>query len=117
VPIGVLHMIPDLNEAGRGVAGREWTGGLARYSWRLHVSGVRRARIATIGVRRAFRGTKTGAMATALLVADAVKKARRAGVRQLEISWMLADNRPVIATAERLPGRRTKTWHMVAKAI
>ncbi|HVV94629.1 MAG TPA: GNAT family N-acetyltransferase [Hyphomicrobiales bacterium] len=115
VPIGVLHLIPDLNEAARGVAGHEWTGGLLRYSWRLHAGGVKRARIATFGVRRAFRGTRIGAMATATLVADAVRKARRAGISRLEVSWMLTGNRAAIATVERLPARRTKTWAMFRK--
>jgi hypothetical protein len=117
VPIGLLHLIPDLNEAARGVAGHEWTGGLLRYSWRLHTGGVKRARIATIGVPPAYRGTKVGAMATALLVADAVRKARRARIRHIEVSWMLASNRAAIATVERLPARRTKTWHMFRKAL
>jgi hypothetical protein len=56
-------------------------------------------------------------MATALLVADAVRKARRGGVRQLEVSWILASNRAAIATVERLPARRTKTWHMFRQAL
>ena len=116
-PIGVLQMIPDLNEAARGIAGHEWPLGFARYAWRLHISKVKRVRVATIGVIRAFRGTKAGAMADALMMAEAVRKARRAGAAQLEISWILGDNRRMIATAERLPARRTKTWGMFGKVL
>jgi hypothetical protein len=56
-------------------------------------------------------------MADALMMAEAVRKARRAGAGQLEISWILSDNRRMIATAERLPAHRTKTWGMFAKAL
>jgi hypothetical protein len=74
-------------------------------------------RIATIGVVRAFRGTKAGAMADALMMAEAVRKARRAGARQLEVSWILGDNRRMISTVERLPARRTKSWGMFARDL
>jgi hypothetical protein len=116
-PIGVLCMTPDLNEAIRDLRGRLAPFGWAKLLWRLKVSGVARARVPIIGVRRAYRGTRVGAMAAAALLADAVAKGRGAGVETLEISWMLEENRPIINLVRGMPTRRTKVWRIFARDL
>lgn len=116
-PIGVLCMAPDLNEAIRDLNGKLLPFGWAKLVWRLKVSGLSRARVPIIGVRRKYRGTRVGAMAAAALLADAVAKAKAAGVKRLEISWMLEENRPVINLVRGMPAKRTKVWRIFGKAI
>lgn len=116
-PIGVLCMAPDLNEAIRDLRGKLMPFGWAKLVWRLKVAGLSRARVPIIGVRRRYRGTRIGAMAAAALLADAVGKARTAGVKRLEISWMLEENRPIINLVRGMPAKRTKVWRIFGKAI
>jgi GNAT superfamily N-acetyltransferase len=116
-PIGALVMAPDLNEAVRDLKGRLVPFGWAKLLWRLNVSGVSRARVPVIGVRRAWRGTRVGAMAAATLLADAVEKARKAGCTRLEVSWMLEDNKPIINLVRSMPASRTKVWRIFEKAL
>jgi GNAT superfamily N-acetyltransferase len=115
--IGVLCMAPDLNEATRDLKGRLAPFGWAKLLWRLKVSGVARARVPIIGVRRAYRGTRVGAMAAAALLADAVAKGRAAGLETLEISWMLEENRPIINLVRGMPAKRTKVWRIFGKDL
>ena len=116
-PIGVLAMAPDVNEAIHGLGGKLFPFGWARMLWRLKVAGVKRVRVPVIGVRRAWRGTRVGAMAAASLLADAVEKAQAAKVRRMEVSWMLEENRSVINLVASLPATHTKTWRLYGKEL
>lgn len=116
-PIGALSMVPDLNEATHDLGGRLLPFGWAKLMWRLKVSGVSRVRVPIIGVRRAYRGTRVGAMAAAALLADAVTKAKAAGVERMEVSWMLEENRPIINLVRGMPAEHTKTWRIYSKAL
>lgn len=116
-PIGVLCMAPDLNQAIHDLKGRLLPFGWAKLLWRLKVSGVTRARVPVIGVRTAFRGTRVGAMAASALLADAVMKAKAAGMDRLEVSWMLEENRPILNLVRGMPAARTKTWRLYEKAL
>ncbi len=116
-PIGVLCMAPDLNEAVHDLGGKLMPFGWAKLIWRLKVSGVSRVRVPIIGVRRAWRGTRVGAMAAAVLLADAIEKARKAGCRRLEVSWMLEDNRSILNLVRSMPAEKTKVWRIFEKEI
>lgn len=116
-PVGVLCMAPDLNEAIRDLGGKLVPFGWAKLLWRLKVSGVSRARVPIIGVRRAYRGTRVGAMTAAALLADAVTKAKAAGVETLEVSWMLEENRPIINLVRGMPAKRTRVWRIYEKQL
>lgn len=116
-PVGVLALVPDINEAIADLKGKLFPFGWAKLLWRLKVKGVSRARVPLIGVRKQFRGTRVGAMAAATLLADAVEKAKTAGIRRMEISWMLEDNRGVLNLVESLPATRTKTWRIFSKTL
>ncbi|WP_020179728.1 hypothetical protein [Methylopila sp. M107] len=116
-PIGMIVMVPDVNEAVRDLGGRLVPFGWAKLLWRLKVSGVSRARVPLIGVRRAYRGTRVGAMTAAMLLADSLTKAKGAGVERLEVSWMLEENRPIINLVRGMPAQHTKTWRMYSKPL
>jgi GNAT superfamily N-acetyltransferase len=116
-PVGIISMIPDLNDAARGLDGRLLPFGWAKYASRLHVSGVSRARIALIGVARNYRGTTIGRMAAAKMMANALEQAARAGVETVEISWMLDDNKGVLNLVSSLPAKPTRRWRVYGKVV
>ena len=102
VPIGVLAMLPNIEEA--------------RGSWRmlpaLLLGRVGSARIAMLGVSRAYRGTLVSAAATALLLSTAFDAAEARGWRSIEISWILEDNAAMLALMARLPAPVTGRWRI-----
>jgi hypothetical protein len=116
-PVGVLSLVPDINEAIADLGGKLFPFGWSKLLWRLRVKGTRRARIPLIGVRKKFRGTRIGSMTAAILLADAVEKARAAGVKRIEISWMLDDNEGVLNLVESLPTDHSKTWRIYAQDL
>ncbi|MBR0654354.1 GNAT family N-acetyltransferase [Plastoroseomonas arctica] len=101
-PIGVLAMLPNIEEA--------------RGSWRMLPAmlfgRVGSARIAMLGVSRAFRGTLASSAATAMMLSTAFDAAERRGWRRIEISWILEDNAAMLALMARLPAPVTGRWRI-----
>ncbi len=116
-PIAVVAQIPDVNEALAGLHGRLLPQGFATLAWRLHVRGTRRSRIPMIGVAPKWRGTRVGALAVCLLLAEAIEQARRGGVEEIEISWMLETNRAVLNLVGRLQARITRRFRIYERSI
>lgn len=115
--VGMLIALPDLNEAIRGLNGRLLPFGWARVLWRLKVSGVTRARVPLMGVRRSVAGTALGAAIPFAMVEALRPYCIASGYRRVEMSWILEDNRPMCRFAEAMGGRATKRWRLFEKAL
>ena len=70
-----------------------------------------------IGVAPKWRGTRVGALAVCLLLAEAIEQARRGGVEEIEISWMLETNRAVLNLVGRLQARITRRFRIYERSI
>jgi GNAT superfamily N-acetyltransferase len=115
--IAVVSQIPDVNEALQDLDGRLLPFGWARLMRRIHARGTRMTRIPMIGVARRWRGTRIGAMAVSMLLAEAISQARRAKVVETEISWMLETNHAVLNLVASLPARRTRTFRVYERKL
>ena len=111
-PLAVVAQIPDVNEALTGLDGRLLPFGWATLMGRIHGRGTRRTRLPMIGVARRWRGTRVGSLAVSRLLAEAIRQARRAGVVETEISWMLENNHAIRNLAGRLPARVTRRFRI-----
>jgi len=116
-PIAIVAQIPDVNEALAGLHGRLLPFGFATLMWTLHVRGTRRTRIPMIGVATKWRNTRVGALAVSLLLAESIEQARKSGVEEIEISWMLETNRAVLNLVERLHARMTRRFRIYERSI
>ncbi|HEY8031418.1 MAG TPA: hypothetical protein VIF02_03290 [Methylocella sp.] len=110
--IAVVAQIPNLNEALVGLGGKLWPFGWARMLWRIHCQGTRMTRIPMIGIASRWQGTPIGSMAISLLLADAITKARGAGIEEAEISWILETNRAMLNLVRSLPAHHTRTFRV-----
>ena len=115
--IAVVSQIPDVNEALQGLHGKLLPFGWAHLMGRIHGRGARMTRLPMIGVASRWRGTRVGAMAVSLLLAEAIKQARRARVEEMEISWMLETNHAVLNLVASLPARHTRTFRVYEKDL
>ncbi|MCI0598572.1 MAG: hypothetical protein L0Y50_13655 [Beijerinckiaceae bacterium] len=110
--IAILTQIPDANEALEGLNGRLLPFGWLRVLWRIHGRKTRMTRIPMVGVASRWQGTQIGAMAVSVLLAEAISKARHAGIQEVEISWMLETNSAMLNLVQGLPARHTRTFRV-----
>jgi hypothetical protein len=115
--IAVVAQIPDVNQALVGLGGKLWPSGWARLLWRIHGRGTRMTRIPMIGIASRWRGTRIGSMAVSLLLAEAITKARGAGIEETEISWILETNRAMLNLARSLPAHHTRTFRIYEREL
>lgn len=116
-PAAMVVVLPNLNLAIRDLKGRLLPWGWAKLLWRLKVRGIPEWRLPLLGVRKAFQRGPLGA-ALALAVLDHIRRAHAdQGIRGVELSWILEDNRRVQAIIELSGARRYKTYRIFAKDI
>ena len=108
--VGVLSIVPNPEEG--AAAGAGW--------WRVPrqlLGGGRTARVPMLGVRRAWRGTPVSAMATGALLSAGIGLAERRGWEQVEVSWILEDNGPMLRLMARLPAPVTGRWRIWGREL
>jgi len=114
--IGVAAMLPDLHWASRDLGGRLLPFGWASLVWRLRPGGVRRARLPIYGIVPGKRRSPIGHAAADLLLRHVLVVALAAGVRTLEISWVLAENQPMRRRMESIGARVARHWKIYRSA-
>jgi hypothetical protein len=115
--VGFIAMIPNVNEALRGLRGRLLPTGWARLLWRLKVSGVRSARVPLMGVRRDFATTILGKNLPLRLIYALEPAVHAHRLRRIELSWLLEDNRPIRRLVEAVGGEHYKTYRVYQKEL
>ncbi len=116
-PVAIVSQIPDVNEAMADLDGRLMPFGWAKLMYRIHVQGTKRSRVPMIGVARKWRGTRVGSLAVSMLLAQAIDQAKKAGVEDMEISWMLETNKAILNLVESLPAKVTRRFRVYEKAL
>ena len=109
--------LPNVNEAIRDLKGRLLPFGWAKLLWRLKVKGVTTARVPLMGVKRKFARGFRGQLLPFLLINAMGLEARKAGIKQVEMSWILEDNAPMRAIIEAVNSTRYKTYRIYEKRL
>ncbi len=109
--------LPNVNEAIRDIGGKLLPFGWAKLLWRLKVSGVSTGRVPLMGVKRKFAKDFRGQLLPFIII-DAMKaEAQKAGIKEVEMSWILEDNKPMRAIIEAAGSDRYKTYRIYQKAL
>jgi hypothetical protein len=115
-PIGLLSLIPNVEQAAARLDGR-----LLPFGWaamlRALAGGAGSARVPMLGIRRAFRGTPVSAMALGALLAEGIGLAEARGWARLEISWILEHNHAMRQAMARLGAAETGRWRLWGAAL
>ncbi|MEM1315716.1 MAG: dATP pyrophosphohydrolase, partial [Pseudomonadota bacterium] len=111
-PAAFIVILPNLNEAIADLNGRLLPFGWAKLLWRLKVAGVGSARVPLMGVRRAVADTFIGKTLPLRMIYDLEARCAERGIVSVELSWLLEDNAAVIALAESVGGRLSKTYRI-----
>jgi len=116
-PVGMLVMLPNLHEAMRDLDGRLAPLGWLKLAWRVGVRTPRTGRVVLMGVRRRCQRTALG-LAIAVLMIDAVTAAGLArGIREVELSWILEDNRGIRNILEAIGSVAYKRYRVYEKTL
>lgn len=116
-PVAMMVMFPNINEMIWDLNGRLLPFGWLKLLWRLKVSGASSSRVPLMGVRRRYQGTMLGA-ALALMTIDPIHQhARRKGVEEVDMSWILEQNHGMRKIIELLGGEVYKRYRIYLKEL
>ena len=117
-PVAFMITLPDINELTADLDGRLFPFGWAKLLWRLRKPQVTRMRVPLMGVKKA---QQSGRMASfmALLMIELIRRSAIAnyGATRGEIGWILDDNTGMMAIADIIQSKITKTYRVYEKAL
>jgi hypothetical protein len=111
-PIGVASVIPNLDEATEGLDGKLLPFGWLKVARLVATGRSRTGRLPMLGIAREIRGQPVSAMALGLLFQGAIAAARARGWQQLEMGWLLEDNRLALNFIDRLGAPESGRWRI-----
>ncbi len=91
-PIGMIVMFPNLNEIIADLDGKLFPIGWAKLVWRLKTHTMKTGRVPLMGIRKKYQNNIIAAAASFMLINALRTPAKRWGIEQVELSWILEDN-------------------------
>lgn len=116
-PVAFIALLPNVNEAIADLNGRMWPLGWAKLLYRLKLKYPRTGRIPLMGVKKKLHNTRLGPGLALSIITALQKPAVRAGLEQVEMSWILDDNKAMKNIIESLGGYVSKRYRVYEKAI
>ena len=115
--VAFVVCLPNLNEAIADLNGRLLPLGWLKLLWRIRRRKLKTARVPLMGVRKEMSKTLLGGALPFLLIGALRREVLKRGIRAVEISWILEDNRPMRSLAEALCGPPYKTYRLFERAL
>jgi hypothetical protein len=112
-----MVILPNINEAIQDLTGRLLPFGWLKLLWRLKVQYPKTARIPLMGVRSRYHDSIMGATLAFSMFASLQPPVIKRGIKQVELSWILEDNKGMRNIIEAVGGRVYKTYRMYSKEL
>ncbi len=117
IPSAMLVAFPNVHEVIHDLQGRLWPLGWLKILWRLKVRYPTTGRVALMGVRRQFQSSPMGALMAYGMI-EAVRKAGlRKHIQQVELSWILENNKRMRHILESLGAKSYKKYRLYEKSF
>jgi len=116
-PAAFIVVLPNLNEIIRDLNGRLLPFGWLKLLWRLKVKYPQSARIPLMGVRCRFHDSLMGAALAFGVISSTQQRGIDLGIKEVELSWILEDNKGMRAIIESIGGRVYKTYRVYSKQL
>jgi hypothetical protein len=117
VPAAFMVLLPNLNEAIRDLNGRLFPLGWLKLLWRLKVKFPQTARIPLMGVRKQYHDSILGAALVFMMIHAAQEPSLKRGVKKVELSWILENNKGMNDIIQSIGGRVYKTYRIYDKDL
>jgi len=114
---GMIVMLPNLNELIADLDGALLPLGWVKLLWRLKRDKARSARIPLMGIKKAWQGSLPGTAMVYRLIAALRGPARRDGIGEVELSWILERNTPMCNVIESLGGDPYRRYRIYQKVL
>ena len=109
--------LPNLYEAIAGLDGKLLPLGWAKLLWRLKVAGLKTGRVPLMGLRKRHHRTPYGTAVMYGVLEHLRRGMWNAGLKRVELSWILEDNTAMRRVLEDIGGRVYKTYRIYQKDI
>jgi hypothetical protein len=116
-PAAFLVVLPNINEIIWDLNGRLLPFGWLKLLWRLKVKYPKSARIPLMGVRSQYHDSLMGAALAFGVIADVQQPVLKRGIKEIELSWILEDNKGMRNVIESINGRVYKTYRIYNKKL
>lgn len=116
-PAGMMVVFPNINEAIRDLNGRLLPLGWLKALWRLKVRGLKSGRVPLMGVRRRFHKSRLGAVLALMMITSLRSVVRQRGMQDVEMSWILENNKGMRNIIESIGGRAYKRYRIYQKDL
>jgi len=116
-PAAFMVTVPNINEAIRDLNGRLLPFGWIKLLWRLKVRYPQTARIPFMGVRKQYQGSLLGAALAFKVIIDGQPYGIKRGIKKVEMSWILEDNKGTRDIIESLGGVVYKRYRIYSKDL
>jgi hypothetical protein len=110
-------VLPNINEIIRDLNGRLLPFGWLKLLWRLKVKYPKTARVPLFGVRCKYHDSMLGAALAFSVITAVQSPVVKHGIKQLELSWILEDNKGMRNIVEAISGRAYKTYRIYGKNL
>ena len=116
-PSAFIVLLPDINEAIADLNGRLLPFGWAKVLWRLKAGRSKSSRVPLMGVRKKYQNTIYGPAMAYSLIEHAINTGIARGLENVELSWILQENKATRNIIERFGGQVSKRYHMYEKQL
>ncbi len=117
VPAAFMVALPNLNEIFAKLNGNLFPFGWFQLIKQVKFGRFRTGRIPLMGVRKQFRNTPLGATIAFMMVAAIRKFGISRGFREIEMSWILEDNKSMRRIIEMAGNREYKRYRIFGKTL
>lgn len=116
-PISFIVCLPNINEAIRDLNGRLLPLSWMKFLWRMKVSRPKSARVALMGVRKIYQQGLTGSGISMTMIESVRQALLRHGVTEVEMGWILEQNRSMRGIIEKVGGKVAKRYRIYEKEL
>lgn len=117
IPAAFIVLLPNLNEVIQDLNGSLFPVGWLKMLWRLKVKYPQTARVSLMGVLSKYQESLLGAALAYRVIDDIVDASKKAGLKEVELSWILEDNVGVRGIIEDFGGRVYKTYRIYSREL
>jgi len=114
---GFLVCVPDVNSMLHGLDGKLLPFGWAKLLWRMKVRGPTTARVMLMGVRKKYSAGLLGQFLPFRLIYFIEAYLKKSSIEQVEMGWILEDNKPIRRLIERVGGKAYKKYQVFEKLL
>lgn len=115
--VGFIVLLPDVNDLVADCNGRLLPFNLFKLLYRLRMQPIRKGRVPLMGVSKRLHGTPLAAVIAFLMIEQLQIYSVPQGLQQVELSWILEDNKGMRALIEGMTGKVYKRYQIFARDI